>query len=99
MSAVSFVLTRALRPRAEVIQVGQVVSAEEAFDQPVLQRVEGDHAETSSGPQRLLRGPQARVELVQLVVHENAQGLKSLGGHVRRSVESVFARVYDSSWK
>lgn len=99
MSAASFVLTRALRPRAEVIQVGQVVSAEEAFDQSVLQRVEGDHAETSARPQRLLRRPQARVELVQLIVHENAQSLKSLGGHVRRSVESVFARVHDRGWK
>lgn len=71
------------------------MSPEETFDQPVFQRVKGDDAETAPGPQRVPGGAQARVELVQLVVHENAQSLEGLSGDVGAAAEAVFACVYD----
>lgn len=67
------------------------------LDQPVLQRVKGEDAETSPGFEQSAGGAEARVELVQLVVHENAQRLESLSGDVCGSVESVFPCIGDGS--
>lgn len=89
----------ALRLRAEGVPAGEVVAAQEALDQPVLQRVEGDDAEPPAGTQQPPGRPQARVQLVQLVVDEDAQRLEGLGGHVRGPLESVSARVSDGSRK
>lgn len=88
-------LPGALVPRAEVIaiQIGQVVSSEETFDQPVFQRVKSDNAKTASGSERGLRGSQARVKFVELVVHNDAQSLESFSGDVSGSVESVLTCV------
>lgn len=65
--------------------------------------MESDDAETSAGFQRPLGGAQPRVQLVQLVVHEDSQGLEGFRRHVRRALESVFTCVGDEgrkcSWK
>ena len=73
-------------------QVGlgvEVDGVEVALDDAVLERVEADGHAEAGGPQQQVRGAQTGVELVQLVVDEDAQRLERLGGTVRHAAELV----------
>ena len=55
---------------------------DEALDDAVLQRMEGDDGQPAAGLQRALGGKQRPGKLAELVVDEDAQRLEDAGGGV-----------------
>ena len=59
----------------------RLLGAQEALDDPVLERVEADHGEPAAGPQHLERVGQRGLERAELVVDGDPQRLEdALGG-------------------
>ena len=56
---------------------------EEAFHDPVFERVEGDYCKSPAIREQPLGGKQTFNELAELIVHGNAQGLEAAGRRVR----------------
>ena len=65
------------RARAAVL-----LAAQELLDDPVLERVERDHAEPAAGPQHLERGGQRALERAELVVDLDPQRLEDALGRM-----------------
>lgn len=59
------------------------------LDQAVLERMEGEHGQAAAGPQQAPPNGQGVVQLVELVVDEDAQRHEGLGGQVRRASQHV----------
>src|SRR3546814_7984105 len=57
--------------------------AQELLHDAIFQRVEGDHGEPAAGAEQRLGGRKAALQLAQLVVHVDAQGLEG----ARRGVD------------
>ena len=57
-------------------------AAEFVLHQPVLQRVEGDHAQPAARRKMIENGIQAFFQRIQFMVHCNAQRLKGAAGRV-----------------
>ena len=75
-----------LRPLHRIRQVArarrQLAAArgEEALDDPVFQRMEGDDDEAAAGPQQPLGRMQRLDQFVEFAVHMDAQRLEGAGG-------------------
>ena len=56
--------------------------AQEALDDPVLERVETDHGDAAARPQDALGRGEPALELAELVVHAKPNGLKGASGRI-----------------
>src|SRR6266404_154459 len=64
------------------LRVAARAFAQEGLYPAILQRMEGNHGQTPARRQQRLGGGKAGVQLAQLVVHRDAQGLEGAGGGI-----------------
>src|SRR5947208_13346787 len=89
---------RAARRRRQMARSARhraAAAPQEGFDPDVFERMEGDDGEPSARLQQAFGGNQAAVELAELVIDRDAQGLKGAGGRIEAGLALRDRGAYD----